>query len=101
MANIYLALDIRTGPKVAIKILKEGASTKEKIFERFTQEGLLNLNHPNIVKTLDAGVHENTHYIVMEDIEGQDLEALIKDKKRLAVPEAMFKKNKFFLCIRK
>jgi len=89
MANVFLALDIRTSPKVAIKILKEEISTKEKILERFTQEGLLNLNHQNIVKILDAGVHENTPYIVMEYIEGQDLEALIKDKNRLSVPEAL------------
>jgi len=89
MANVFLALDTITNTKVAIKILKEEVSAKEKILERFTQEGLLNLNHPNIVKILDAGVHENTPYIVMEYIEGQDLEALIKDKIRLSVPEAL------------
>jgi len=89
MANVFLALDTTTNTKVAIKILKEEVSAKEKILERFTQEGLLNLNHPNIVKILDAGVHEKTPYIVMEYIEGRDLEALIKDKKRLSVPEAL------------
>jgi len=89
MANVFLAQDTYTNTKVAIKILKEEVSAKEKILERFTQEGLLNLNHPNIVKILDAGVHENTPYIVMEYIEGRDLEALIKDRKRLSVPEAL------------
>ena len=89
MANVFLAQDTTTNTKVAIKILKEEVSAKEKILERFTQEGLLNLNHPNIVKILDAGVHENTPYIVMEYIEGRDLEALIKDKKRLSVHEAL------------
>src|SRR5665647_409988 len=89
MANVFLAQDTITNTKVAIKILKEEVSAKEKILERFTQEGLLNLNHPNIVKILDAGVHENTPYIVMEYIEGRDLEDLIKDKKRLSVSEAL------------
>src|SRR5665647_1088489 len=89
MAIVYLAQDTVTNTKVAIKVLKEEVSDKEKILERFTQEGLLNLNHPNIVKILDAGVHENTPYIVMEYIEGRDLEDLIKDKKRLSVSKAL------------
>jgi len=89
MATVHLALDTVTNTKVAIKVLKEEVSNKEKILERFTQEGLLNLNHPNIVKILDAGVHENTPYIVMEYIEGRDLEDLIKDKKRLTVSKAL------------
>ena len=89
MANVFLAQDAYTNTKVAIKILKEEVSAKEKILERFTQEGLLNLNPPNIVKILDAGVHENTPYIVMEYIEGQDLENLIKGGKRLSVRKAL------------
>ena len=89
MANVFLALDTLTNTKVAIKILKEEVSAKEKILERFTQEGLLNLNHPNIVKILDAGVHENTPYIVMEYIEGQDLEYIVKTKNKLSVNESL------------
>ena len=90
MANVYLALDTQTGTKVAIKILKEEVSDKEKILERFSQEGLLNLDHPNIVKILDAGVNENTPYIVMEYIEGWDLEALIKSKGKLSANETLY-----------
>jgi len=89
MAVIYLALDTETDTKVAIKILKEEVSGKEKVLERFTQEGLLNLDHPNIVKILDAGVHDNTPYIVMEYIEGSDLEDLIKNRHTLPVDEAL------------
>ena len=78
MANIYLAADTRTNTQVAIKVLKEEVSDKEKILDRFTQEGLLKLDHPNIVKVLDAGTHNNNPYIVMEYIEGQYLEEYIK-----------------------
>ncbi len=90
MANVYLALDTTTNSKVAIKVLKEEVSDKEKILERFSQEGLLNLNHPNIVKILDAGIHENTPYIVMEYIDGWDLETLIKNKGKLSVNETLY-----------
>ena len=89
MSNVYLAHDIRIGIKVAIKILKDEVSDKEKIHERFSQEGLLNLNHENIVKILDAGVYENTPYIVMEYIEERDLEYLIKSRGKLSVSEAL------------
>ena len=89
MANIYLALDTSTNTKVAIKVLKEEVTGKEKILERFTQEGLLNLNHENIVKILDAGSHNGSPYIVMEYIEGQDLEDLIKSRNKLSVNEAL------------
>ena len=89
MANVYLARDTRTGIQVAIKLLKDEVSDKEKIYERFSQEGLLNLNHPNIVKILDAGVYDNTPYIVMEYIEGRDLEDLIKAKTKLPINEAL------------
>ena len=89
MANVFLALDTNTGTNVAIKILKEEVSDKEKILERFSQEGLLNLEHPSIVKILDAGVNENTPYIVMEYVEGSDLEELIKTKGRLPLGEAL------------
>ena len=93
MANIYLAQDTRTGAKVALKILKDEVSDKEKIYERFSQEGLLSLDHPNIVKILDAGVHENIPYIVMEYIEGTDLEELIKKKGTLSLNEFFYLTN--------
>ncbi len=77
MANIYLATD-RQGKKAAIKFLKEEIQDKEKISERFAQEGLLKLDHPNIVKVNSIGTYNNTPYIVMDYIEGKDLEDYIK-----------------------
>ncbi len=85
MADVFLATDTNTDTTVAIKVLKEEVSIKEKLLERFSQEGLLNLNHTNIVKILDAGIHENTLFIVMEYVEGTDLEQYIKQKGKLSV----------------
>ena len=89
MAIVYLALDTRTNTKVAIKLLKEEISGREKTLERFTQEGLFNLNHPNIVKILDAGLNDDIPFIAMEYIEGRDLENLIRTKKKLSVNESL------------
>ena len=52
MAIVYLAVHKDTGVKVGIKLLKEDLLGKEQIVERFNQEGLLKLSHPNIVKYL-------------------------------------------------
>lgn len=89
MASVYLASHKDTGAKVAIKLLKEELQDKEKITDRFTQEGLLKLDHPNIVKVLAVGTHSNTPYIVMDYIEGSDLEEVIKSKGRLPVEKAL------------
>ena len=89
MATVYLATDTHSNTKVAIKILHERLLSKEKIYERFQQEGLYKLDHPNIVKILDAGIHENSPYIVMEYIEGQGLEELIRQKGRLDIATAL------------
>ena len=88
MANIYLATD-KQGKKVAIKLLKEEIQEKEKISERFSQEGLLKLDHPNIVKVKSIGTHNNTPYIVMDYIDGQDLENHIKKNGPLPINEAL------------
>ncbi|MBV9945247.1 MAG: serine/threonine protein kinase, partial [Myxococcales bacterium] len=43
--------------------------------------------HPNVVNIFDVGVHEDIPYLVMELLEGQDLERLIAT--RGALPEAL------------
>ena len=88
MATVYLATHKATGAKVAIKLLKEELAEKEKILDRFKQEGLLKLSHKNIVGILDIGTYKNTPYIVMEYIDGYDLEELI-EKGRLSLPKAI------------
>jgi len=89
MATVYLATHKVTGAKVAIKLLKEELAEKEKILDRFKQEGLLKLSHKNIVRVLDVGTYKNTPYIVMDYIDGYDLEELIEEKGRLSLPKAL------------
>jgi serine/threonine-protein kinase PknK len=74
MGVVYLAQDTLTDTKVAVKALKADVAQSEMI-ERFKREGeaLRELNHPNIVKMLDAFEHEGQHYLVMEYVSGDDL----------------------------
>jgi len=55
MGTVYKGIDTHTGMAVAVKHLRTELATDDMI-ERFRREGeaLRLLNHPNIVKMLDA-----------------------------------------------
>lgn len=79
MGTVYLGQDTRTGETVAIKQLKPELTAADLI-ERFKREGeaLRDLNHPNIVKMLDAVEADDKHYLIMEYVSGGDLADLLK-----------------------
>ncbi|MEL6109209.1 MAG: serine/threonine-protein kinase, partial [Planctomycetota bacterium] len=54
----------------------------EASLERFHREAraLAKLNHDNIVRVHDVDTREETHYIVMEFVEGADLSSLVRDR---------------------
>ena len=47
------------------------------------------LSHPNIVSVYDVGQEDDTHYIVMEYVEGQNLNDIIKERAPLQTEEAV------------
>ena len=81
MGEVYRAKDLKLGREVALKVLlKEFASDADRR-RRFEQEARAAsaLNHPNIVHIYDIGQEDDTHYIVMELIEGSNLRQLLVD----------------------
>ncbi|MCI0710996.1 MAG: protein kinase [Chloroflexi bacterium] len=78
MGTVYCGLDTRTHEQVAIKHLKPEIARADLI-ERFKREGaaLRDLNHPNIVKMLDAVEEHGNHYLVLEYLPGGDLGVLL------------------------
>jgi tRNA A-37 threonylcarbamoyl transferase component Bud32 len=62
---------------VAVKILQHDHSLDQIMRQRFTREGKITLNHPNIVKTLRAGESDNIFYLIMDYVEGQTLKDII------------------------
>lgn len=91
MANVYLAQDVILDRRVAIKVLRGDLANDEKFIRRFNREAVSasQLAHPNIVEIYDVGEDENTHYIVMEYIEGKTLKQLLKKRGHLTVGEAV------------
>ena len=72
MSDVYLAVDVALGRRVAVKILPKSHSEDESFVRRFRREAqsAANLNHPNIVGIYDWGEAEGSYYMVMELVEG-------------------------------
>jgi len=87
MGVVYRARDPRIGRDVAIKTLTEGFSGESDMLKRFYQEAghTGNLRHPNIVTVYDFGDEEGLPYIVMEFLDGEPLDKLIREKDRLHI----------------
>jgi Tol biopolymer transport system component len=93
MGEVHLALDIRLGRKVAIKLLPVEFTSNSGRLRRFTQEAhaASSLNHPNIITIHEIGVADSTHYIVTEYIDGETLRQRIKaaPQQRMTLSEAV------------
>jgi len=91
MADVYTAHCRILERIVAVKILKEKFSQDKNFVDKFKTEALAaaRLSHPNIVNIFDVGQEKNLHYIVMEYVEGQTLQEIIKEQAPLSVKRAV------------
>lgn len=83
MAEVWYA-ENEIGKAAAVKVLNKSLSNNEQIVERFHNEALVmvKLDHPNIRQVYGYGYIDDRHCIVMEYLEGDDLEALLKKGRR-------------------
>lgn len=90
MAQVYLAEHVRLHRKVALKVLAPKYALDPALVEQFYREGraAAAVDHPNIVRAYDIDCDKNTHFLVLEYIEGQTLgERLAAAGGRLPVAE--------------
>ncbi len=75
MGEVWKGRDTRLDRDVAIKILPPGFAQNEQFRARFEREAktISSLNHPNICTLFDVGHEGDTHFLVMELIEGDSL----------------------------
>jgi serine/threonine protein kinase len=75
VGQVYLALDLRLGRKVALKFLRQEFTRDPKLVQRFMREAQAasGISHPNIVTIFEIEAHECGHFIATEFIEGQTL----------------------------
>jgi serine/threonine protein kinase len=81
MATVFKGTDLTLGRTVAIKILSEELAEDPSFVARFRLEAqaAASLTHPNIVAVYDTGSDDETHYIVMEYLEGRTLHQILNE----------------------
>jgi len=91
MASVYRAEHKLLGNLAAVKILNPVLSTDPEIRERFLQEARIQiaLQHTNIVRVLNAYSTEEYSALVLELVEGQSLDKVLKRRGKLPVDEAL------------
>ncbi|HEX9150026.1 MAG TPA: protein kinase [Thermoanaerobaculia bacterium] len=79
MGVVYEAEDIRLGRHVALKFVVHKKLDRQETVERFEREARAAsvLNHPNICTVHDVGEDAGHHFIAMELLEGENLDALL------------------------
>lgn len=80
MGAVYQARHIKLDKLVALKVLSPHLVGDTEAVQRFEREmkAVGKLDHPNIVRAMDAGQIGETHYLVMEYVHGTDLQRLVK-----------------------
>jgi TolB-like protein/Flp pilus assembly protein TadD len=91
MGMVYKALDKEINEEVAIKLLKPEIASDETTVERFRNELKFarKIAHKNVCRMYHLEKEQETPYITMEFVQGEDLKSLIKRKGQLAEEEAL------------
>jgi len=87
MSTVYLAEHKLMHRQRAIKVLPRKRVKDSSYLARFHLEAQATsqLDHPNIVRCYDVDNEGDTHYIVMEYIEGKDLNTIVKQEGPLSL----------------
>ncbi len=90
MAGVFKAVH-NLGQIVAIKVLPPSRAKAPQLLARFLREARLSLQlkHPNVVRSFQVGEANGVHYLVMEHLEGETLEDLLRRRRVLPPEEAV------------
>ncbi|MBC8074794.1 MAG: serine/threonine protein kinase, partial [Chloroflexales bacterium] len=91
MARVYRGRDTRLNRTVAVKVLHPQYADDPGFLRRFQHEAqaAANLSNHAIVDIYDVGQDGDTHYIVMEYVDGRDLKSLINREAPLDIDRAV------------
>ncbi len=91
MGKVYRVFDKTTKQDVALKLLKSDIASDKKTIERFRNELILarKITHKNVCRMYDLNEENNTFFITMEYIQGEDLKSLIRRMGKIPVEKAL------------
>jgi tetratricopeptide (TPR) repeat protein/predicted Ser/Thr protein kinase len=90
MGAVYQAHDKELERQVAIKVIRADMASNPEILRRFKQELILarQITHKNVIRIFDLGQADGIKFITMEYIEGENLQVVLRGKKKLEPAEA-------------
>ena len=90
MGKVYRARRGGEGPTIALKVVRAALVANPTVRGRYAREvqTASTLDHPNIVRVLDAGEADGKCYMAMQFVDGIDLARLMRDFGVLEVAEA-------------
>src|SRR5262245_44231777 len=91
MAKIFLCEHQHMRHRVAIKVLPAAKAKDPSALERFYREAraIAALDHPNIIRATDIDRFGDVHFLVMEYVEGPNLEDVVKRQGPLGAAETI------------
>jgi serine/threonine-protein kinase len=90
MGRVFKAHHRTMNRSVALKVLAPTVMQSERARELFRREvrAAAQLNHPNIVAAYDANEGDGRYFLVLEYVDGPNLEQLVRDNGPLPVSQA-------------
>ena len=89
MSTVYEAVQLRLDQRVAVKVMARELASNQEALARFRREAEItsSLRHPHLVTVTDFGTAPaGQPYLVMECLEGIDLDHRIRELGRLPLP---------------
>ncbi len=85
MGAVYFCEHLQLGRQVALKVLPADQAQDSAALVRFQREAraVAALDHPNIVRAYDVDMEGRTYFLVMEYVDGVDLQELVARRGRL------------------
>lgn len=91
MASVYEATHEKLQTKVAVKVLNPMLAANSNIRQRFENEArfMAGLTHPNITRVIDYEERPDLLAIILEFLEGKDLNVMIRQNGAMPLNEAL------------
>jgi len=92
MGAVYEAVHLRLNKRVAVKLMSRELAANGEALARFHREAEITsrLGHPHLVSVIDFGAAESGEpYLVMEYLDGEDLDHRIRRDGRLSLETAV------------
>jgi serine/threonine protein kinase len=88
---LYKAFDTGIEREIAFKLLHQQLASEKKFSAWFHREAkaMAKLNHPNIVTIFDFEVVDDYHFIIMEYIDGKNVDEVLLEKGPFSIPDAI------------